>query len=296
MSKLVDGKGICYDVSEPGTVAPKVSISNIPAGTKFYVEPDSTQASSPIASSNRSGGISRRIATLADFRGNDQEIPRRSTLIGQLCARFKADTKQTIEMSNMGMGEHSYVIYEALADNQQLILSSSFKGTIICWNATPLRADETFVDFGDTFTKSIFGSTEIQRPHGPFCAVRGSFLAASLDVKAKLYHQSLDKHIDYLVRQFSMTDNTFQRFSGNGYVMLLAYGGIEETRLHPNQQIDVFPGHLLGFTEGITLEMKSNNDATLRRVEHNDHLIRLTAPEIGGFVYTHSVMPPNFLR
>lgn len=164
----------------------------------------------------------------------------------------------------------------------------------MCWNASPLRDAENFVDFGDTFKKSIFESTEYKRPHGPFCAVKGSFLAASIDVKTSLYHQSVDSQRDSLVKLLSMTDNTFQHFSGNGYALLMSYGSISEVMLHPGEQFDVFPGYLLGFTEGVTLEMESAGDAIIRNLELKHDVIRLTAPKNGGYVYTQSFNPTEF--
>lgn len=293
MRKLVDERGICYSVTENGSV-PMVSISNIPAGAKFYAKPNSTISSSPIVENNDGGKLSRRIATLSELQGEGQGLPKRVTFFGQMHAKIVAGTKQSIERTTMG--QRYSVLYEALADDQTITMGGSFPGTIMCWNAKPLGDNESFVDSKDTFQKSIFESENSKRPQGPFCAVTGPFLAASLDVKANVYHQTVNSRTDILVKQFSETNNTFQHFSGNGYVMLEVYGGLSEFPLCPGEQINVFPGYLLGFTEGITLEIKPAGDKFLRHAEHRDYVIRLTAPQKGGYVYTHSVIPAEFFK
>ena len=289
--KFVDESGICYSVTE-NSFTPTVSISKIPVGTKFYAEPNSVILSSAIANGNTGGTISRRLATMTDFQSEDQRTPHRATLLGQMCANFVAGTQQTTERRNVG--ERSYVIYEALANDQRITFTGSHDGDIICWNAKPLKDDENFVDSTQDSQESIDESEENTRYRGPLCVIKNTFLVASLNVKSKVYHQTGDSNRDILVKQFSKTDNTFQHFSGDGYVMLQAFGGAAEFPLCPGEKIDVWPGCLLGFTEGITLEMKPSGDASLRSEELSDYVIRLTAPQKGGIVLVQTGLPSKF--
>ena len=270
---------------------PTVTISKIEKGKKFYAERNSVVASSPIAGANQVGGLSRRRLMITELEGEEYASKKMPTEISQLFADFMASTKQTIDRKRIG--ERSYVLYEALEDGQKITFRSCCPGTIMRWNASPLASDENYLnlptDGRKIQAKTIFEKGDSRRPHGVFMAVRGSFLVAELEAKALVYHTG-----SVSVRRFSETDDSFQRFEGNGNVFLEVHGDLQEIPLYPNESVDVFPGYLLGFTEGVSLEMKAAGDITLRNEENNDYVIRLTAGSKGGYVYTHSVKVSDF--
>lgn len=273
---------------------PTVTISKMAVGEKLYAERNSAIASSPIynkadADSGRpTGQLNRRRVMITELEGEDYTPEVKPTKLSQAWSNFQLGTKQTLDRKRIG--ERSYVLYEALADDQKVTFRSCFPGTIMCWNATPLVTGEYYLRSGET-AKSVSNEEDYLRPHGTLLAVTGSFLVADLRVKAKVFHTG-----DVAVVKFSETKDSFQKFSGNGMVFLEVHGDLQEIPLYPNESVDVFPGYLLGFTEGMKLEMKSAGDVTLRNEENNDYVIRLTAGALGGFVYTHSVKPRDFFR
>ena len=279
---------IRYSVTEGGF--PTLTISKIPKDVKFYAERNTAIVSSPIADN----GIKRRRLMLTELQGEEYTIPHRATLIGQAYAQFKVGTKQTMDRKRIG--ERSYVLYEAIRDEQKVSFRSCFPGTILCWNASPMGENERYFYNGQSGSNSVWNTNEEFRPKGTLYAIRGSFLVAELTVQAKVYHQEGDSQRDVLVKRFSETDNSFQKFSGQGYVFLECHGDLREIPLYPGEQVDVWPGYLLGFTEGVTLQMKPAGDVTLRNEENNDYVIRLTAPEKGGYVYAQSMSMKDFFR
>lgn len=273
---------------------PVVKLSKIEKGEKFYAECNSCIASSPIfneadnKAGKPTGGLVRRRLLPPELEGEDYTPEERVTKAGQAWANFTLGTKQTMDRKRIG--EKSYVLYEALEDRQKITFRSCFPGTIMAWDATPLAAGEMYVE-DDEDAKSIFSKDEADRPHGTLRAVKGSFLVANLKVKAKVYHTK-----DVQVVKLSETKDSFQEFSGNGMVFLEVHGDLLEIPLYPGEAVDVFPGYLLAFTEGVTLEMKAAGDVTLRNEENNDYLIQLTAGPQGGYVYTHSVKMRDFFK
>ena len=270
---------------------PTVSISKLNKGDRIYAERNSCIASSPVYSETddragkNTGKLLRRRLMATELEGEDYTPEAMPTVMSQAFANFMAGTRQTLDRKRIG--ERSYVLYEALEDGQKATFRSCFPGTIMAWDATPLKDDETYLAYGDE-TKSV-ESLDADRPHGTFLAVRGSFLVAEINVSAKVFHTK-----DQLIIKNSETADAFQRFSGNGLVFLEVHGDLQEIPLYPGESVDVFPGYLLGFTEGVNLAMKPAGDMTLRNEENNDYVIRLTAGSKGGYVYTHSVKPRDF--
>lgn len=279
-----------YKITHTGF--PTVTISKMAIGDKVYAERNSFIASSPVyskedADSGRpTGALYRRRLMVTELEGENYTPDAMPTALSQSWANFKLGTKQTLDRKRIG--ERSYVLYEALAPDQKVTFRSCFPGVIMPWNAAPLRPGELYVR-PNTEAKSIHEEAEVSRPHGTLIAVRGSFLVADLKVSAKVYHTG-----DPLIIKSSETGDAFQKFSGNGIVFLEVHGDLQEIPLYPNESVDVVPGYLLGFTEGVTLAMKQAGDRTLRNEENNDYVIRLTAGSKGGYVYTHSVKPRDF--
>ena len=271
---------------------PTVTISKMAVGDKIYAERNSFIASSPVYSKSDAdagrptGSLYRRRLMLTELEGEDYTPPVMPTALSQKWADFKLGTKQTMDRKRIG--ERSYVLYEALAPDQKVTFRSCFPGIIMRWNATPLADGERYVEPG-TDAKSVYEEDDMDRPHGTLMAVRGSFLVADLRVKASVFHTG-----DPLIIKSSETGDAFQKFSGNGMVFLEVHGDLQEIPLYPGEAVDVVPGYLLGFTEGISLAMKQAGDITLRNEENNDYVIRLTAGDKGGYVYTHSVKPRDF--
>jgi uncharacterized protein (AIM24 family) len=272
-----------------------ITISKMRAGEKIYAERNSCIASSPVYSKadadagRPTGALYRRRLMVTELEGQDYTPETKPTALTQKWADFKLGTQQTLDRKRIG--ERSYVLYEALADEQKVSFRSCFPGIIMRWNALPLADDEYYVapkELGET-TKSVHNTKDDKRPHGTLMAVRGSFLVADLHVSAKVYHTG-----DVQVVRLSETKDSFQKFTGDGMVFLEVHGDLQEIPLYPGEAVDVFPGYLLAFTEGVTLEMKAAGDVTLRNEENNDYVIRLRAGAKGGYVYTHSVRIRDF--
>lgn len=282
--------GYKYKISNNGFAT--VSISKMEEGVILYAERNSCIACSPIATKAEEGtGLWRRRVLSTELNGENYTHEKKPTPISQAWADFKLGTKKTIDRKRIG--ERSYVLYEALEDGQKATFRTCFPGTIMPWNARPLEKDEVYVKEKNSgeIPKSIYNEDENERPHGTLIAVRGSFLVADIKVAASVYHTGKVE-----VLRFSETMDSFQKFSGQGMVFLEVHGDLQEIPLHPDESVDVFPGYLLGFSEGIKLEMKPAGDVTLRNEENNDYVIRLKAGEKGGYVYTHSVKPLDFFR
>lgn len=271
---------------------PTVTISKMKAGEKIYAERNSFIASSPIFSKEEAnhgkptGALVRRRLMVTELEGTDYTPDKMPTPLSQSWNNFKIGTKQTMDRKRIG--ERSYVLYEALEDNQKVTFRSCFPGIIMPWNAEPLAPGEYYVNEEEE-AKSIFEEDENNRPHGTFMAVRGSFLVASMNVSAKVFHTG-----NKMIIRSSETGDSFQKFSGKGYVFLEVRGDLQEIPLYPEESVDVVPGYLLGFTEGIKLEMKPAGDITLRNEENNDYVIRLRSGSLGGYVYTNSVRVQDF--
>lgn len=282
-----------YKITETGF--PTVTISKMEEGDKIYAERNSCIASSPVYSredekaGRTTGKLKRRRLMVTELEGTDYTPDKKPTELSQGWTNFKLGTQQTLDRKRIG--ERSYVLYEAMEDGQKATFRSCFPGTIMRWNAVPLAKGEHYVapEESDEITKSVHNVDDDQRPHGTLMAVQGSFLVADLKVSAKVHHTG-----NVQVVRFSETKDSFQKFSGNGMVFLEVRGDLQEIPLYSGESVDVFPGYLLAFTEGITLEMKAAGDKTLRNEENNDYVIRLTAGENGGYVYTHSVKPKDF--
>lgn len=273
---------------------PTVTISKMMHGEKVYAERNSCIASSPVYSKadaeagRPTGFLYRRRLMITELEGQDYTPEVKPTALSQKWADFKLGTQQTLDRKRIG--ERSYVLYEALAPEQKVTFRSCFPGIILRWNAAPLADGEYYLRDGEE-AKSVLEEDDADRPHGTLMAVRGSFLVADVRVSAKVYHTG-----DVQVVKLSETKDSFQKFSGNGMVFLEVHGDLQEIPLYPGESVDVFPGYLLGFTEGITLAMKAAGDVTLRNEENNDYVIRLTADEKGGYVYTHSVKVSDFFK
>ena len=276
-----------------GNGFPTVTISKMMTGEKLYAERNSCIASSPIYNKEDAdagkptGLLRRRRLMVTELEGEDYSPVQKPTKLSQQWNDFKLGTKQTLDRKRIG--ERSYVLYEALGEEQKVTFRSCFPGTIMRWNAAPLAPGECYVCQGE-IAKSVL-SDDYNTPHGTLMAVRGSFLVADLIVSAKVYHTG-----NVQVVKLSETKDSFQKFSGNGNVFLEVHGDLQEIPLYPGESVDVFPGYLLGFTEGVTLEMKPAGDVTLRNEENNDYIIRLTAGPLGGYVFTHSVKPKDFFK
>ena len=280
-----------------------VTVSKMSKGTKIYAERNSVIASSKVTQSNnvspKEGKLLRRRLLSSELEGRDYTPVEMPSAIAQAWAMYQVGKKQTLDRKRIG--ERSYVLYEVISDSQKVTFRGCYPGHIMIWNATPMKKGEKygpnqsalvdFVEINDEtgcdekvhFLEEL--DTEMRRPHGTLYTVKGSFLAAELAVKAEVYHTK-----DVAVKRFSETDDSFQKFSGKGNVLLNVHGYLIEIPLYPKEAVDIWPGYLLGFTEGITLSMESAGDVTLRNEENNDYVIRLKAGEKGGFVYAHSAL------
>lgn len=290
-----------YSVKTSGF--PMVTISKIPAGEKIYAERNCCIASSPVTSSRedlKSGSLLRRRLMVTELEGQNYIPAQRPTAISRAWEEFKLGTRQTLDRKRVG--ERSYVLYEALADEQKVTFRSCFPGSIMIWNTKPLEPHEQYqkdesaiVDFVDDSTQDEvvhFLNEENhprRRPHGVLYAVKGSFLAAQLSVKTTIFHTE-----DIGVKRFSETDDSFQKYSGDGNVFLEVHGDLIEIPLYEDEAVDIWPGHLLAFTEGVKPAMMPAGDVTLRNEENNDYVIRLKATKGNGFVYAHSVRRTDF--
>lgn len=292
---------------------PTVTISKMEAGTKLYAERNSCIACSRIYNKERDGEIQvltngvvenehntptnkgyleRRRLMATELEGEDYTPEQKPTPLTRWFANFEAGVKQTIDRKRIG--ERSYVLYHALRNNQKVTFRSCFPGEIMAWNARPLASGEVYVkepenENDHVIVKSVHRKLEAMRPHGTLLAVRGSFLVADLKVSAKVYHTG-----DVNVNRFSETKDSFQKFTGNGNVFLEVNGNMQEIPLYPHETVEVFPGYLLAFTDSVSLSMEPAGDVALRNEENNDYVIRLTANEKGGYVYTHSVKRMDF--
>jgi len=285
-----------YRISHNGF--PTVTISKLKTGEKVYAERNSCIACSPISieGDGSRGGLRRRRLMAVELEGEDYDVPEMPTRLSQAFVGFALNVKQTITRKQLG--ERSYVLYEAMSDDQKATFRSCFPGNIMAWNATPLPESESYIMPEDYYyynptavVHSIFNVDEAKRPHGTIRVVKGSFLVAEMKVKAKVYHAEDE---GARIKRQSETDNTFQEFSGNGMVFFEARGDLQEIPLYPDESVDVFVGYLLGFTEDVSLKMSPAGDSILRNEENSDYVIRLTAGPRGGFVYTHSVKIQEF--
>lgn len=283
-----------YKISENGF--PSLTISKMEKGERVYAEIGSCIACSPIfdeddyKNGRPTGQLKRRRLLLAELEGEDYTPEKKPTELSQKWSNFMLATKQTIDRERIG--EQSYVLYEALAPHQKVSFRSCFPGIIMPWDATPLDPSEYYVSPADwEEPRTIHDPDETKRPHGTLLAVNGSFLVADLKVRAKVFHFN-----DPLIRKSSGTEDSFQKFSGHGMVFLEVHGDLQEIPLRPGEGVDVFKGYLLGFTEGVTLKMRSAGELALRKEETNDYVIRCTAGSRGGYVYTHSVRPRDFFE
>lgn len=301
--------GVRYTVSDGSF--PTLSISRLGVKTglngeavtdKIYAERNSCIACSPIFTGeydrlgNRVGGLQRRRVMAVELEEPDKIEEPKPTRLSRAFSGFMKETMQTITRKQMG--ERSYVLYEALENGQKVTFRSNFPGTIMAWNATPLMAGECYIKEEEYYNDhpyevipSVFNENNELRPHGTINVVKKSFLVANLKVKPKVYHA---EDTNAQIKGLSETDNTFQQFTGNGMVFFEVRGDLQEIPLYPGESVDVFVGYLLGFTDGVKLAMKPAGDSVLRNEENSDFVIRLTAGEKGGFVYTHSVKILDF--
>lgn len=282
-----------YRIKNEGSF-PTVTISKIRTDEEFYAERNSCIACSPLfveedAKAGRlTGQLQRKSATGAELEGASYKPPQMPTFFSRTWANFVADSKVTIDRKYMG--EKSYVLHKSLEEGQKATFRSCFPGTIMAWDATPLEDGEVYLE-KDGEEKSVESQESKDRPHGTLLVVRGAFLLASSKIVGEVWNAP---DPESLIVKASGTGNAFQRFSGDGFVFLEVHGGLQEIPLEPNESVDVFPGYLLGFTEGVKLEMKSAGNMILRNDENNDYVIRLTADDKGGYVYTHSVRLRDF--
>ena len=285
-----------YKISHNGF--PTVTISKMATGEKIYAERNSCVASSPITVDRDApdNGLWRGRVMANQLKKEDEVVSEPPTRLSKMFTGFALNTKQTITRKQMG--ERSYVLYEALMDNQKATFRSCFPGTIMAWNATPLPETTNYIQDEDYYyyhpgeiVPSVFNMDEARRPHGTIRVVKGSFLVADLKVKADVYHEP---DSEAKIKRLSETDNTFQEFTGDGMVFFEVHGDLQEIPLYPGEAVDVFVGYLLGFTEDVSLRMCPAGDSILRNEENSDYVIRLTAGPRGGFVYTHSVRIPEF--
>ena len=283
---LEDSENQRYTVTSMGF--PTLTVSKIKKGNKFYSEESSVIACSPICDLDSESGLKRYCLTQKELNGEAENPPRKKTFLGQFLADSFTEVEHTLERQRIG--EKMYVVHEAASSGQKVTYKSCFPGTIMCWDVTPLSEGEMCFDFN----KSVWETDIVKRPHGTLIAVRGSFLVADFRVNACVYHQSGGDEV--LIKRFSKTENIFQKFEGKGYVFLEVHGDLQEIPLFPGESVDIFPGHLLAFTEGISLSMVKAGDVRLRNVENNDYVIRLTASSKGGFVYMSSVTHEDFFN
>ena len=268
---------------------PTLTISKIAKGRKFYAEPNSAIAFSPVYDPDTGiGSLKRYCITEGEKNGNSDPGPVRHTRLGKFFQGEKMAIRETIERKVIGE-QPMYVVYEALEKDQKITFKSCFPGTILPWKVNSLAQGETY-DF-----KSIWSTRIDERPHGPLNAVKGSFLTADFNVLTKPYYQTGNNERDVLVKNFSGTNNVFQQFTGEGYVFLEVHGDLQEIPLFPRESVDIFPDQLLAFTDGVILNMVIAGDLRLRNLENNQYVIRLTAPEKGGFVYISSVSHQDFV-
>ncbi len=262
---------------------PTVTVSKIARGEKIYAEMGTMLASSPIGE-----GLLRRRVMATELNGESYVPPQMPTWISQWWAGVKSNVRQTVDSE--AVQEGPYMLFEAVKNDQKVSFKSCFPGTIMAWNARPLVRGENYV-LPNSEAKSIFAENEADRPHGTLIAINGAFLAGDIRVQNKAYHTG-----DSSIRDNSKTGDTFQRLEGNGLVFLEVHGDLGEIPLYPGESVDICPGYLLGFTEGIRLKMIDAGDRAVKAEDNQDSLIRCTAGAKGGYVYTHSVDSEEFFN
>lgn len=245
---------------------PTVTISKLDEGKMLYAEINSMIACSTDL---------ERSLCLAN--GASYTVPERHTPIGRFFANRVMEAKQAINRE--ATNERSYVLFKAKKNDQKVTLKSCFPGMIMAWNTEPMLSDQVY-----DVTLSVFSHSEEEYLHGTIIAVRGAFLAAEMSVRMDVY-----KTNNIRVTSASKTGGIFQHFSGSGTVFLEAHGDLIEIPLYPFESVDVWPGNLFAFTEGIDMKMHVSSDINLRGAENEKEVIRLTAPAHGGFVYVQSV-------
>lgn len=263
-----------------------LTVSKMKKGDAIYAEKNHMIASSPT-------GKDTLVRTLF-VDGQEAFTPeKRVTPLGKIFAQSKASVKQT--HARQRVGERTYVLFQAKADDQKITFRTSFPGTILKWRVDPLEKGEKYlypeyVGYS-VDNRSVNNEDDENRPHGNFIATAGSFLAAQTSVKTREFHTGQVE-----IARFSETGDSFQKFTGHGYVFMEVHGDLQEIPLYPGESVEVWPGHLLGFTASVALEMVSAGDLTLRNEENNDYVIRLTANGKGGYVYVHGVRDKDFYR
>lgn len=268
-----------------------LTVSRLKAGEKIYAEKNAVIASSPVYSEADNiagiptGKLIRRRITTQELEGHSYVREKKPTVLSQMFSDFKVNTRETIERTRIG--ESSYVLYEPLADNQKITFRTSFPGTILPLLIAPSE-EENYIDSNGKMMSSL-SSDHDMRPKGVFRAVKGSLFVSDFGVSAKVYHTQ-----DIAIKTLSRTDDSFQEFRGKGNVFLAVNGDLLEIPLLPGESVDVWPGFLVCFSDGVTLKMTSAGDITLRNEENNDFAIRLTAGSKGGYVYVNSITPQDF--
>jgi uncharacterized protein (AIM24 family) len=229
---------------------PVLTISKIPKKGKFYAELGTGIAYSP--------NTKRSALTMAQLLGKEvvDNVGTAPTKIGNIARSFIAGCKATQTRKFSGE-EKSFVLYEAESDDAKFTLRSCFPGSLFVY------------DLNDS----------------DLIAVSDSFFAANFSAKYGVFSTG-----DLNIRKFSETNDLFQHFYGEGYVVLEVHGAFVEVPLYSGEKIQVAPGQLLAVTQQkigenmslenqtVKMEMVSAGDINLRKLENRDYFIELTAP------------------
>lgn len=259
-------------------------------GEALYAEGGKMHLSSNIydEKTNPDAGLVRETISLAEVSGEKKRARRRNTPIARWWADFIEDVEATTvaEINN----ERPYVQYWSryTGDNRTRRVSfrSNFMGEAMLWRVDPLEEGGKHVLAGDM-------PRDWNDPtlHGTLIAVKGAFMAAEMTVRSKAYNTK-----DEDVRQFSGTDDAFQKFTGKGVLCLESHGTLIGTPLAPHRSITIWPGCLLAFTKGVEISMISAGKPDLVAEEGVPYLILAKAPEKGAYVFTQSLNPRTFFE
>ena len=207
------------------------------------------------------GKLSKKFATGAELDGTAATFTGPSwSKVFQRHAR-NVEHKKDLEAG----GEKNFVLYESLDEDeeheQEVSFTTCFPGAIMPW---------------------------YEEGYGKLRVDKGAFLAA-WDMKVGSFTVK-----NYGVINHSGTQGKFLELSGSGTAFLEVPGIVIKKFLAKGEAYDVTPGHLLGFTEGISLEMKDSGDLSLRIAETTPFGIRCTAETDDGIIYMCSGNPPAF--
>lgn len=118
---------------------------------------------------------------------------------------------------------------------------------------------------GDITTLDITPST-------PLLIQRGSFLAAEHGVE-------VDTKWGGMRNLFGGEGGFLLHATGQGKIVVSLYGALDRMRLEPGQQIIVDSGHMVAFSESMTMELRKASESAWKSVKSGEGLVfRFTGP------------------